>query len=678
MVAGEKGGIGLKLRGRGAAAAIAFALAAFNVLLNLPLFGAGAQPYRGSIEAGYAGIARFFAEHPDPWGWNPFVYCGLPSQFVYLPGVPYAVALLMWLAPQLEALQAYRILVGLLACLGPSTLFLFASRAGGSMAWALAAAVGYSLCSPSYDLFPAIDADRGLLPVPWRLHVMVKYGEGPHNAGLMLIPLALWAVWNAAYDRSRRSIVCAAAALAAVALTHWIAAFALALAVLILMASHRGMGVPFRSGPVWTAGVLGYLMAAFWLTPSFVRTVAFNWPKDSFGFQALGAQRLAGALILAAVGGVWWLMGRLKGEPYLRFVTVCFLLFGAIAEAHYGSGVDPVPEARRYAIEMELFLALAAAEWGRYAWRSGNGVNRGCTVLFAALFVAQGWPQAARFVEAGYAKWQLEPKENTVEYRLASWIAAQHPRGRVYASGGLRFRLNSWFELQQVLGTFDSGLRNRTPLEFDDWFRKMAFMRAGREGADSLMQLRMMGSEYVVIHGSRSKEYYRDTKMPERFDGLLKPAYQIDDDRIYRIPFDSLAYSGPVEAGQKWLHPVYLEPLEKQYGDRWAPLDAEWEGTGRLRIRGPVAEGEVVNVAVSYAPGWRATQDGKAVRVERDLAGFLRIHARPEASADILLDYRATLEQKLCALLSVSVFGAALLWTILHWRRGNRLKENGI
>ena len=125
---------------------LSLALLAMNIWLNAPLFHNGEQPYRGSIESGYAGIARFFAEHPNPNGWNPFIYCGISSQHTYLPGMPYATALLLWLQPEMEALHAYRFMMALFACLGPVTLFLFAAYASGSRAWAFAAALGYSLC----------------------------------------------------------------------------------------------------------------------------------------------------------------------------------------------------------------------------------------------------------------------------------------------------------------------------------------------------------------------------------------------------------------------------------------------------------------------------------------------------------------------------------------------------
>ncbi|MGH9662379.1 MAG: hypothetical protein ACRD96_27760, partial [Bryobacteraceae bacterium] len=63
---------------------IPLALFALGALLNVPLFLPGESPYRDSIEGGYASMARFFAHNPNPWGWNPWQYCGLPIQNTYL------------------------------------------------------------------------------------------------------------------------------------------------------------------------------------------------------------------------------------------------------------------------------------------------------------------------------------------------------------------------------------------------------------------------------------------------------------------------------------------------------------------------------------------------------------------------------------------------------------------
>ena len=65
---------------------MALAIFLLNVWLNAPLFMTGELPFRGSIEGGYVGMARFISAHPNPWGWNPFPYCGLPTEFMYVPG----------------------------------------------------------------------------------------------------------------------------------------------------------------------------------------------------------------------------------------------------------------------------------------------------------------------------------------------------------------------------------------------------------------------------------------------------------------------------------------------------------------------------------------------------------------------------------------------------------------
>ena len=123
-------------------------------------------------------MARFFAANPNPWGWNPTQYGGLPAQFTYLPSLPYVAGLISRLAPSLEPDYAYRLLASTFACLGPATLFLFVLYFTRSRWWALAAALAYTFFSPSYYLVHTIDVDRGKAYLPWRLQVLVKYGEG--------------------------------------------------------------------------------------------------------------------------------------------------------------------------------------------------------------------------------------------------------------------------------------------------------------------------------------------------------------------------------------------------------------------------------------------------------------------------------------------------------------------
>src|SRR5262249_7067002 len=146
-----------------------------------------------------------------------------------------------------------------------------------------ACGLAYTFYSPLYYLFSAIDHDRGTAYLPWRLQALVKYGEGPHNFGLTLIPLALIAVWRAAAGSGFRNLFAAALLLAAVALSNWIAALALAFCCLMFVTA---MCASWRQAiRIVAAAALAYGLAAFWLTPTFIRVTAQNWPADAFNYH---------------------------------------------------------------------------------------------------------------------------------------------------------------------------------------------------------------------------------------------------------------------------------------------------------------------------------------------------------------------------------------------------------
>ncbi|MGH9631514.1 MAG: hypothetical protein ACRD7E_24680, partial [Bryobacteraceae bacterium] len=103
-------------------------------------------------------MSRFLAEHPSPWGWNPLQYFGLPSQFMYVPGLHFAVAALIWLTG-LPADYAYKLVTSMLAALGPVTVFLMVRYFTRSSGWAFGAALAYTLFSPCYGLIRQLDGD---------------------------------------------------------------------------------------------------------------------------------------------------------------------------------------------------------------------------------------------------------------------------------------------------------------------------------------------------------------------------------------------------------------------------------------------------------------------------------------------------------------------------------------
>jgi hypothetical protein len=644
-------------------------LLVLNVVLNWRILLPGVSPYRGSIESGYAYMAKWVAQHPDPWGWNPLQYCGLPTHFMYLPLLPYWNALWLRLFPALDANDVSRATSFAALCLGAVSVYLFVRYFGGARRIAIYAGLAVTFCSPLYRLIGTIRNDQGLMQVPWRIQVLIKYGEGPHTVGLALLPLALIAVHRCAVRRTFGSLWLAAVALAAVVLTNWVAGLALALLVVLLLAVY--FSAPgFSVWRVLGAGVLGYLLAAFWLTPSFVLRMLGNWPKDAFGYQLQNQERLA---LLLWVGGllVLWLIcrWRFREHRYFSLLLLATYCFGFLVSCFYAYGLNALPESRRYALEYELFLLLLAVESIRLLWQRHPWVAR-AALLFVLL---QATPLFTRFLTHRYQPWVPVPREETSEFRVASALAARQPTGRLFLSGGSRFRFNSWFLNPQVGGVFETGLRNRIPVDIGYQVRTDIGSRPGDEAANSILQLRALGVEYIAVHGPKSQEFYRDMKYPDKFEGGLEKVWSEGDDRIYRL--DPLRYAHLVSPAELPVHPPrggyfqVIAPYVAAMSDPARPaLAFSWQGPSEATIAGPVPAGQLVAVAISFEDGWEAWQDGAAIPLQPNELGFFTVAPRAAAQTTISLRYRAPLETRLAAGLS------ALCWIscLLFWLRSRR------
>ena len=606
-------------------------------------------------------MARFYAQHPNPWAWNPLQYGGLPAQFVYVPGVPYVSGAISHLFAPAAPDYVYRLMTSMLACLIPSTFFLFIVFSTGSLRWAVAAALAYTVFSPVYGLVRVIDQDRGGVLLPWHLQVLVKYGEGPHNAGLALMPLALAAVWKAGAGRSYGSVFLAAALLAAVALTNWVAALATAFCVLMLLLTLADTP-EFRLRRVLGAGLLGYGLACFWLTPSFVRTIAFNWPADAFNYSVQQQQtgRLLG--LAASLAAIRLLFRRLwPDRRYMCFTVLCFFGFAWCVVWFYSYGLNVIPESRRYALEFEIFLIAALFEFFRLMWSSRNPSNRVAAIFPACFLLAVGLPQAWHFVTQNFASRHPFPKEETIEYRLARRLDELHPQGRIHATGGLRFRLNSWFDLAQTGGGFESGLTSRQVLSLAHCVRTA-------QCGDPVDALRALGVEYLVVHGRKSREHYRDLH-DSGFDQRLEAVHREEDDTIYRVPFSSLAHLvKPEERDLSGYAASLRDPARPR-------LSAVWRGDSALDVDGPVEDGMLVSVQVRAEDGWSASQEGRPLSVDRDALGWILLKPTPSAATRISLQFGGTAEQHAMACLSAGVWLSALV--ALLKGRGRHKEEGG-
>jgi len=646
---------------------------ALNVAVNWPLFLSGESRYRDSIEGGYASMAHFIHEHPDPYGWNPLQYFGLPTHIWYLPVVPYVTALLINVTPVRTPEHVHRLVVTSAACMVPVSMFLFCLYFRGRKTWAAVAALLYTFFSPAYMLFPRIQGDMGLSYLPWHLHVLTKYGEGPHNVGLALIPLALVACWHASTRRGYPAAFAAAVLLAVIALTNWIATLALAwcclmmLLVGVLTAKEHG----FLARRMIGVALLAYLLACFWLTPRFISTTLFNWPSDAFGYKIDATKWMLVSGLGAAVATGLFLVRRYSRYYIEGWISLCLAGFLFIVAGHYWYLLDTIPESRRYAFEAEFFWIVALTEVARRAaaWAHPAGPWAAAAVLAAGA----GWGETPNmYVMLNQGRLRPIPRERTIEYKVSRFLESRKPEGRIFAGGGTRFRLNSWTLLHQVGGAFESGLRNRSALYFQYSIRTGEAGVPGRELQEALWQLRACGVEYVVIHGPNSQEHWKDYLHPMLFEGVLEKVFEEGDNRIYKLPFHGYAHLvKPSEYPQGFaanINSEILDPFVRAMDDPGRRLKFEWLGPSRIRITGAIPPDMLVSTRIAFDGGWHASVGGRELKVESDAMGFILLRP-PAGQGGIEMRYLPTREHIAMSGVSAVAWIGAAAWLFRSRRR---------
>jgi hypothetical protein len=227
------------------------------------------------------------------------------------------------------------------------------------------------------------------------------------------------------------------------------------------------------------------------------------------------------------------------------------------------------------------------------------------------------------------------------------------------------------------VGGFETGLRNRMPLDLAFHVRTGRSLRPGREPEDMLLELQALGVQYVVVHGPKSQEYYRDYAHPEWLAAVLPAIWREGDDAIYALPPRPLAHAMRPEdlpGDEAGSHPDRLERYVAALSDR---MRTRWLDTTHLVIDGPVSDGALVAVQVNADPGWRGWQDGRPIAIEHDRLGFITLRAAPSTATRIDLRYRGTTEQRVLSALSAAAWIGALAALFLAKMKSWRSKPSG-
>jgi hypothetical protein len=655
------------------------AIALLAAALIFPLFKAVYFDNWPSIESTFIADGRFLAEH---WGhplWQPLWYGGTRFDYVYPPALRYGVAGLARTF-QLEPVRAYHVFIALLYAIGIAGVYVLVRAGSGSRRAGWVGAAAAALVSPCFLLMPTYAHGSEHL-VPQRLHVLVRYGEGPHISALALLPFALAAAWMALRGRRPWALGLAAALAAAIALTNFYGATALAVFFPILAWS---VWIAYRDGWVWlrAAGIaaLAYGLTAFWLTPSYLRFTLANLrlvaaPGNAWSrWAALGVAALFTALS-------WrWAHGR-KERAWPVFVCGAAVFFSlAVPGGHY-FGFRLAGDTHRLVPELDLALILLCVEGLRLLWRARSKRFGWAPRALAVILLLASFGPSRHYLRRAWEIYPSDPNyRNRVEYRIPDRIARDLAGSRVFVSGSIRFWYDAWRDLPQVGGGAEQGLLNPSVMP------ALWEVLLGPRAEPGVLWLKALGADAVVVVDKTSQEAYHDFQYPRKFAGAL-PVFFDDGkgDVIYRVPRRYPALARVVDCARaEALGPIrYNDDVERlgQYVEALesgppSPVEMSWEGTDAIRLRTALAAGQCLLVQVSYDPAWRAYAGGKPAPVYRDALGQMRIDA-PPGSRDVLLRFEPPLENEIGRVVSLGSVLVAMLMAAGSRTFGQRGQPQG-
>lgn len=600
-------------------------------------------------EGAFTSIARFYREHPFE-RWFPWFDGGMPIENAYQPLLP-ALTAVTSLLTGLSAPRSLHLLLAVLYCLGPVTLFWFAWDWSKSIRLALGAGLSYSLLSPAVWFIPILRVPFGHAPGPLRLYNIIHYAEDPHNLALTLLPVAFLFLRRAILTRTPASIIGAVISSACVVMTNAFGGLDLAIGGLTIVLA--------TGGGVWTLAGLG--MAAYcwmcpWLPPSLVDLIR----HDQWGAGGVMRNSLVAPFVaIAAFATLAWFTRRL-GTEMERFALYLAYWLCLIPLGFFQFQFTLVPQGNRYQLEMELAVCLLLGVVLKRIPRPG-------TWVLLIVVVAGGYYQTKVFRR--FARGLITPVDitQTIQYKTCMWLDKNMPGQRAMVSGDTEFICNIFSDTPQL----SSGHEPTAP----NWFQRVAVYAiytgtpTGAGNAEiSILWLKAFATQAITVPGPKSREAYHPVVFPNRFDGVLPVLWHDEDDTIFAVPqkSKSLARVVPQAAlvARAPIHGLDIEPLKPfvaALDDPGLPI-AEYSNDV---IRANMKPDQVVSLAINYAPGWEATVAGHDVPITKDPIGLMVIAPNCNGPCEISLHYGVTTEAWICRLLSALVTLGMLLLALV-------------
>jgi hypothetical protein len=236
----------------------------------------------------------------------------------------------------------------------------------------------------------------------------------------------------------------------------------------------------------------------------------------------------------------------------------------------------------------------------------------------------------------------------------------------VFASGSTQFWLNAFSDNPEVTGGFDNGVVNQVTRTASYIVRSDE--PVDRDGKISVLWLKAMGVQAVVVGGADTRQAYRDDQNPGKFEGVLERVWHEGGDSIYRVPQRSASLARVMTradlADRTPANGIDIEPLVpyvKALDDAgYAEADFRWTSRRSAAIQAKMSGRQVVSVQVSFHPGWHARVNGVEKAVMEDGLGQMYVEPGCEGDCSIELNYDGGVEMSIARGVAAIAWVAAL------------------
>lgn len=637
---------------RRSAAAIFYGLILLwvNIYIARDFFHADYAPMN-SMHGYWAGIAQRAGGAWFQATWWPYADAGIPFEFAYAPGIPFATAMTSAVL-QKAPLAAFHIVAGAIYCLAPLTVF--------SMAWLLMRAPGYAfLAGLLYSLTSTTQVLAPDAGFAWRafwdarrLYLTAVWDDAPHLAALALLPIII--VLLARSIQQRRLIYYALAALT-IAIASWCSAFGptdTALAAICLLFTLERQRLMSNIVLVAGIGVFAWALTAPFLSPAIFQSVGDSSYTDGTGWQVSSFTALAITILGWTI--LWRYLQRWTGDWRLRFLALFAYLMSAIPLIAQYLNRQFLPQPGRYKLEMELALAVYLVFALKPALERIPKPIRAALLLVTLAFAGEQLVSHRRFARAVMQTTDL-PK--TIESRVSLWAAQHLPGRRIALPGSIAMWANFFSPAQQ----FGGGAWSMAYNTQQQWALS-AVQKADPHAA--LTYLKAFGVEAICVSGPKSPEFWKTFEHPERFEDL-PILWREDDTTIYSIPgaSGSLAHLGPPSAIVR--NARDFGQVDRYVNSLQDDVSLRWHGNNEFTVQAPASGGRALSVQLSWSPGWRAIANGRSLRVQKDGLGLMWLDPQCAGPCEIDVRYDGGWQLRMLRWLSFAAMAALVATFVL-------------